>query len=42
MMYLDLAMYINSLQEPTRFCVIIAMLIFLISVIFIYSMKDTN
>ena len=42
MMYLDLAMYINSLQEPTRSCVIIVMLIFLIAVIFIYSMKDTN
>ena len=42
MMYLDLAMYINSLQEPTRFCVIMAMLIFVVAVIIYYSMRDTD
>lgn len=41
-MYLDLAIYINSLQEPIRFCVIMAMIIFVIAVIFIYNRKDIN
>ena len=42
MMYLDLVKYINNLQEPIRFCVIIAMLIFVVAVIIYYSMRDTD
>lgn len=41
-MYLDLAIYIYKLQEPVRLYVIIGMIIFLLVVMFIYDISDTN